>query len=43
MPGGKLKVNIDPQNNIHITGPVDRIMEGRFTEDLLNDLKNPVS
>ncbi|UCB44787.1 MAG: diaminopimelate epimerase [Spirochaetota bacterium] len=41
MPGGKLEVSIDNEDNIHMTGPVTKIMEGRFAKALLYELNKP--
>ena len=34
MPGGKLLVEIAPDRHIHLTGPVEKVFEGRFHADL---------
>jgi diaminopimelate epimerase len=40
MPGGNLRVSTDNKGNIHMTGPVEKVMEGSFSEDFLITLKN---
>lgn len=34
MPGGGLLVEIAPDGHIHLTGPVEKVFEGRFNADL---------
>ena len=35
MPGGELLVEIDENQDIHLTGEVEGVFEGRFHEDLI--------
>jgi diaminopimelate epimerase len=36
MPGGKLLVEISPDNHIHLTGPVEKVFEGRIHLGLID-------
>lgn len=38
MPGGGLLVEIAPDGHIHLTGPVEKVFEGRFHADLADRL-----
>jgi diaminopimelate epimerase len=38
MPGGSLLVEIAPDGHIHLTGPVEKVFEGRFHADLADML-----
>jgi diaminopimelate epimerase len=39
MPGGKIKVEIDKNNHVHMTGSVSKVAEGNFAEEFWKKLK----
>lgn len=40
MPGGVLEIEIDDENHLYMTGPVEGIAMGDFTGDFISKLKN---
>jgi diaminopimelate epimerase len=43
MPGGELRIEITPDGQIRMTGPVEGTFEGRFHADLRSKIRNPKS
>jgi len=43
MQGGEMKINIDPEWNIRMTGPVREIAKGVLSSELLEDIDKPLA